>query len=169
MLKQLKKKVDFLDDLPLVFWQYLSPDFTKNIKLDLIKIYTERAVGKCPRWNFYTPRKLRNSKKKSRNSFVGHPVHCYEASVLQWSLLFCYVAMFLYCFNATYCQAQFQLASSVLVQVSTEISLIISVRPIPPKPTNPTPSTQASIFEPSYCAIWDLSNTKTICFIFLLS
>ena len=74
MLKQLKKKVDFLDDLPLVFWQYLSPDFTKNIKLDLIKIYTERAVGKCPRWNFYTPRKPKNLKKKSGNSFGGHPV-----------------------------------------------------------------------------------------------
>ena len=32
------------------------------------------AVEKCPRWNFYTPRKTRNSKNKSGYSIVGHPV-----------------------------------------------------------------------------------------------
>ena len=34
----------------------------------------------------------------------------------------------------SYCQAQFQLAVSVQVQLITEISLIISVRPHPPYP-----------------------------------
>ena len=33
-----------------------------------------------------------------------------------------------------FCQAQFQLASSVQVQLRTESSLIISVRPTPPHP-----------------------------------
>ena len=33
MIQKLKKNVDFLDDLLLVFWQYLSPDFTKYYKI----------------------------------------------------------------------------------------------------------------------------------------
>ena len=33
-----------------------------------------------------------------------------------------------------FCQAQFQFASSMQVQLRTEISLIISVRPTPPTP-----------------------------------
>ena len=41
-----------------------------------------------------------------------------------------------------YCQAQFQLASSVPVQLRTEISIIITVTPTPP-----TPHTRTSIFE----------------------
>ena len=41
-----------------------------------------------------------------------------------WHLGFC--AIFL-----SFCQAQFQLASSVEVQLRTEISLIITVRPTP--------------------------------------
>ena len=36
--------------------------------------------------------------------------------------------------SASYCQAQFQLASSVPVQLGTEICLIISVTPTPPSP-----------------------------------
>ena len=43
-------------------------------KLDIFMIYADWAVGKCPRWNFYTPRKLKNSINKSGNSFGGHPV-----------------------------------------------------------------------------------------------
>ena len=42
--------------------------------MDVFKFYAERAVEKCPRWNFYTPRKTRNSKNKSGYSIVGHPV-----------------------------------------------------------------------------------------------
>ena len=49
----------------------ISPN---NNKMDIFIIYTERAVEKCPRWNFQTPWKPRNSKNKSVNSFAGHPV-----------------------------------------------------------------------------------------------
>ncbi len=45
-----------------------------NKELDIFKIYTKRAVEKCPRWNFQTLRKPRNSKNKSGNRFAGHPV-----------------------------------------------------------------------------------------------
>ena len=38
------------------------------------EIYTERAVEKCPRWNFKTQRKPSNSKNKSVKSITGHPV-----------------------------------------------------------------------------------------------
>ena len=51
---------------------YISP---KDRKLDISKIYTKWAVEKCPRWNFYAPRKPRNSKNKSVYSFGGHPVN----------------------------------------------------------------------------------------------
>ena len=34
----------------------------------------KNAVENCPRWNFQTPRKPRNSVNKSGNSFGGHPV-----------------------------------------------------------------------------------------------
>jgi len=37
-------------------------------------MYVGRAVEKCPRWNFYTPKKPINSINKSGNSFCGHPV-----------------------------------------------------------------------------------------------
>ena len=47
----------------------------KHNKLDIFYIYTERAVEKCPRWIFQTPRKPRNSINKSGNSFGGHPVY----------------------------------------------------------------------------------------------
>ena len=46
----------------------------KNKTLDIFKIYTTWPVEKCPRWNFWTPRKPRNSKNKSGNRFAGHPV-----------------------------------------------------------------------------------------------
>ena len=49
-------------------------------------------------------------------------------------------------FTHFYCRAQFQLASSVQVQLRTKISLIISVRPHTTPPTPPHP-TRASIFE----------------------
>ena len=43
-----------------------------------------------------------------------------------------------YClFHPHYCQAQFQLSNSVQVQLRTEISLIISVRPHPTYPPHP--------------------------------
>ena len=41
--------------------------------MDIFKIYRERAVEKCPRWNSKTPKKQRNSQNKSGNSFGGHP------------------------------------------------------------------------------------------------
>ena len=50
---------------------------------------------------------------------------------------------FLFFQSSKFCQAQFQLASSVPVQLGTEISLNISVTPAPPHPP-----TRASIFEP---------------------
>ena len=43
--------------------------------MDIFIIYTERAVEKCPRWNFQTPRMPRNSINKSVYSFGGHPVY----------------------------------------------------------------------------------------------
>ena len=49
----------------------ISPN---NNELDIFEIYTEREVGKCPRWTFLTIRKLRKSINKSGNSFDGHPV-----------------------------------------------------------------------------------------------
>ena len=52
-------------------WVHISPH-TK--KLDIFKIYTKWAVEKCPRGNFWTPRKPRNPENKSGNSIVGHPV-----------------------------------------------------------------------------------------------
>ena len=49
----------------------ISPN---NNKLDIFKIYTERAVGKCPRWNFQAYWKPRNLINKSVYSFGEHPV-----------------------------------------------------------------------------------------------
>ena len=49
----------------------ISPN---NNELDIFEIYTEREVGKCPRWTFLTLRKPRKSINKSGNSFGGHPV-----------------------------------------------------------------------------------------------
>ena len=45
-------------------------------KIDIYRIYIERAVEKCPRWKFQTHWKPRNSKNKSAYSFArhGHPV-----------------------------------------------------------------------------------------------
>ena len=45
-----------------------------NKTLDIYQIYTKRYVEKCQRWNFWTPRKPRNSKNKSGIRFAGHPV-----------------------------------------------------------------------------------------------
>ena len=42
-----------------------------NKKIDIFKIYTKNAVEKCSRW------KPSNSKSKSGNRFVGHPVFHY--------------------------------------------------------------------------------------------
>ena len=50
----------------------ISPN---NNKMDIFKIFTKRAVEKCPIWNFQTPRKPRNSKNKSGNNIAGHPVN----------------------------------------------------------------------------------------------
>ena len=44
------------------------------------------------------------------------------------------------------CKAQFQLASSVQVQLGTEISLIITVRPQPTTPSTPTRQVYLSHF-----------------------
>ena len=49
----------------------ISPN---NNKMDIFRIYTERAIEKCQRRNFLIPWKLRNSKNKSVYSFAGHPV-----------------------------------------------------------------------------------------------
>ena len=47
---------------------------SNNKKLDIFEICTKRAVEKCPRLNFQTPRKPKSSKNKSGTSFAGHPV-----------------------------------------------------------------------------------------------
>ena len=44
-----------------------------KIKMDIFEIYTERTVEKCPKLNFSTHRKLKNSKNKSVYSFGGGP------------------------------------------------------------------------------------------------
>ena len=43
-------------------------------KLESFKIYIERTVEKCPRWNFKVLWRLRNEQKKSGNNIAGHPV-----------------------------------------------------------------------------------------------
>ena len=50
--RHVTKNVNFLNDPPVVFCQYLSSDLTKWQKLDIFKIYTKRAAKKCPRMNF---------------------------------------------------------------------------------------------------------------------
>ena len=77
----------------MLTFEMISPQYFANIsvkispnnkKLDFFKIYTKWAVEKSPRWNFYAPRKPRNSKKKSVYSIVGHPAifHYYVYSNL---------------------------------------------------------------------------------------
>ena len=44
-----------------------------NKKMDIFKIYTERAVEKCPRWIFETPRKPRNLPKTRVSVFFDSP------------------------------------------------------------------------------------------------
>ena len=72
---------------------HISPN---DIRLDIFKIYTERAVGKCPRSNFYTPRKHRNSKQKSGNSFDGHPVYLKDPALKQSKILSFFQVFFIY-------------------------------------------------------------------------
>ena len=43
-------------------------------KMDILRIYTERAIEKCQRWDFQTSWKPRTSKSKSVDSFAGYPV-----------------------------------------------------------------------------------------------
>ena len=45
-----------------------------NKKVDIFKLYTEMAVEKCPRWNFWTHKKPRSSKNESGYSFARHSV-----------------------------------------------------------------------------------------------
>ena len=59
----------------LQYFGNISIQISPNIKkLYIFEIYTKRAVEKCPRWNFQTPRKPRNSRNKSGYSFKRHPV-----------------------------------------------------------------------------------------------
>ena len=49
----------------------ISANFSPNIKkVDIFEIYAERAVEKCPRWNFQTPRKPRNLPTKRGSVFL---------------------------------------------------------------------------------------------------
>ena len=48
----INKNVNFWNDLLVVFWQYLGPISSNSNKLDIFKMYMERAVRKGPRWNF---------------------------------------------------------------------------------------------------------------------
>ena len=47
-----------------------------NKNLDIFKIYMERAIEKCPRWIFQTPRKLLNLMSNIMTFFFKHPVLC---------------------------------------------------------------------------------------------
>ena len=67
----------------MLTFEMIAPQYFANISvqispnnknLDIFKIYTNWAVEKYPTWNFYAPRKPRNSKNKSGYSIVGHPV-----------------------------------------------------------------------------------------------
>ena len=42
-------------------------------KMDIFRIYIERAVEKCPRWNFQELWRPRNEQNKSGNNIAGHP------------------------------------------------------------------------------------------------
>ena len=44
-----------------------------NKNLDIFKIYMERAIEKCPRWIFQTPRKLLNLMPNIRTFFFETP------------------------------------------------------------------------------------------------
>ena len=56
------------------FGNILVKILPNNDKMNIFRIYTESAIEKCLRQNFYAYRKPRNSKNKSGYSIVGHPV-----------------------------------------------------------------------------------------------
>ena len=58
----------------------ISPN---NNKMDIFRIYKERAIEKWQRLNFWTPWTPRNSKNKSVYSFVGHPVFTIYYAVIE--------------------------------------------------------------------------------------
>ena len=44
----------------------VSVNISPNIKkVDILRVYTDRAVEKCTKWNFFTPRKLINPQNKT--------------------------------------------------------------------------------------------------------
>ena len=59
------------------FWYFadilvqISPN---NKNLDIVELYMERAVEKCPRWIFLTPRKRLNLMSNIRAFSMKHPV-----------------------------------------------------------------------------------------------
>ena len=124
-------------------------------------------MHKCTQQAFPNLRLLRNGLKKKEffiNSVVGLVLWVPNDPVFHWGKKTNY--HFKPCFfpfwdwnsnlkgaylethtQLIFCQAQFQLASSVPVQFGTEISLNISVTP-PHPPNPPHPPTRTSIFEP---------------------
>ena len=50
-----------------------------NTIVDSLKIYTDRAVGKCIKLFLWLPSKLRDSQNLSVNFFLKHPVHSWKA------------------------------------------------------------------------------------------
>ena len=57
----------------MYFANILVQILRNNKKLDIFRIYTKWAVVKCPIWNFYAPRKPRNSKNQKCIQYCGTP------------------------------------------------------------------------------------------------
>ena len=71
-----------------------------------------------PRWNFWTPRKQRNSKNKSGNSFGGHPVFVCCSACFEYPPLFCFWQLPL----ANQIKLNFNL---ILAQLQTELDSLL--------------------------------------------
>ena len=126
------------------------------------KTTSSKSTGKecitCLKFGRKTTQKMKIGHKFLKKSRLWHyrweELYKYKGHIydLFWSFIMPYIMQT----HTIYCQAQFRLASSVPVQLGTEISLNISVTPTPPHP--PTHPTRASIFEPflDYLGSWNL-------------
>ena len=78
-----RTKCNFLHCIPNQFClSNVSVNISPNIKkVDILRVYTDRAVEKCTKWKFFTPRKLINPQNKTWvRFFFTNPLF------LHWSL-----------------------------------------------------------------------------------